>query len=45
MGLERTALPTFWGWIGPECLNLTVPFHGLFHKGRVLAQDGIALYL
>ncbi len=25
MGLERTALPTSWGRIGPECLNLTVP--------------------
>ena len=23
MGLERTALPTSWGRIGPECLNLT----------------------
>ena len=22
-GLERTALPTSWGRIGPECLNLT----------------------
>ncbi len=25
MGLEHTALPTSWGRIGPECLNLTVP--------------------
>ena len=25
MGLERTALPTSWGRIGPECVNLTVP--------------------
>ena len=25
MGLERTALPTSWGRIGPECFNLTVP--------------------
>ena len=27
MGLERTALPTSWGRIGPECLNLTVVHH------------------
>ena len=25
MGLERTALPTSWGRIGLECLNLTIP--------------------
>ena len=25
MGFERTALPTSWGWIGSELLNLTVP--------------------
>ena len=25
MGFERTALPTSWGPVGPECLNLTVP--------------------
>ena len=25
MGLERMALPTSWGRIGPESLNLTVP--------------------
>ena len=24
MGLERTALPTSWGRIGPECLDLSV---------------------
>ena len=29
MGLEPTALPTFWGQIGPECLNLTVPHQHL----------------
>ena len=29
MGLERTALPTSWGRIGPECLNLTVPFQSI----------------
>ena len=29
MGLERTALPTSWGRIGPECLNLTVPLQTL----------------
>ena len=28
MGLERIALPTSWGRIGPECLNLTVPAKG-----------------
>ncbi len=29
MGLERTVLPTSWGRIGPECLNLTVPASAL----------------
>ena len=28
MGVERTALPTSWGRIGPEWLNLTVPPEG-----------------
>ena len=25
MGLKRTTVPTSWGRIGPECLNLTLP--------------------
>ena len=32
MGLERTALPTSWGRIGHECLNLTVPSCGITER-------------
>ena len=38
MGLERTALPTSWGRIGPECVNLTVPLGGLEKRIDALVQ-------
>ena len=44
MGLERTALPTSWGRIGPECLNLTVPYSRLLWLRFFKRQDMRTLF-